>query len=161
MKEAKEQTMKVEEDEQTFDVFMHWLYTDVYTFPNANVQGNGGYLMQPAKLYALADKYEVICLKECLIKGFFAAAQQGQEQPTGSVVGYIYANTAHADSLKLLLADWWNWKIGYYIFPTSDSLDWLNETPEFAVDLVLGMKRRNTDFDPFQAATAERYLSQA
>ena len=161
MKEAKEQTMNVEEDEDVFDRFTQWLYTEHYTFPAAKVQGNGGYLMEPARIYALAEKYEVIHLKECIIKGFFAAAQRRQDQPTGSVVGYIYANTTNADSLRLLLADWWNWKIGYNTFPTSDALDWLNETPDFAVDLVLGMTRRNTEGDPFSATTAEKYLDLA
>lgn len=161
MKEAEEQTMKVEEDEETFDLFTQWLYTNHYAFPAAKIQGNGGYLMEPAKLYALAEKYEVATLKECLIKGFFAAGQKNECQPTGTVVGYVYANTAPADSLKVLLADWWTWKIGYTTFPTSDSLDWLNETPEFAVDLVLGMKRRNAESDPFAHADFEKYLARA
>ena len=106
----------------------------------------------------MADKNEVHALKTDLIKSFWAAAKNKQEPPSTAVVAYIYANTTRGSTIRLLLTDWWNWKAEYLWFPMSDTHDWLFDTAEFAVDLVLGIKRKAQESDAFANGKPEKYF---
>ena len=103
---------------------------------------------QLVKLYKLADKLQIACLKNDIIHNFFdAVTDQPTLLPQMAAVCYIYENLVSSSPLRRLMVDWCAWGRSVnsysdcYIKPT------LSKCPEFAVDLAIALAERVGDSD--------------
>ena len=95
-----------EEEEQTFDLFVQWLYRQSYEISPQQHNHNGQVFMEPVKLYVLADKYDVTDLKSHVITKLFALRNE-KWVPGLATMAYAYEHTPQHSRLRKLLTDWW------------------------------------------------------
>lgn len=101
--------------------------------------------MNTARLYVLAEKYDVEALRLDICGDLFNFVHlrvvfgEFLKPLCFAVVDYVYANTNRQSLIRKLIADWFTW------FPQAswqgegESTDWLYNVPEFAVDLALAL----------------------
>ncbi len=108
--EAAERSMSLEDDDvATFERFVSWLYTRRYEL---SAIGKDERYMELAKLYVLADKYNVSRLKKEIIDQLFEIHEASDCPPSLDVVTYVYENYTANSSFRKLLVRWAVWHIG-------------------------------------------------
>ena len=60
-----------EDDENTFELFVDWLYHRRYEITSPPKPPEKDVFMQPVKLFVLADKYDVCSLKDLIASKLF------------------------------------------------------------------------------------------
>ena len=146
-----------DDDSEIFEIFAQWLYTKQYHYKFIKDNASSRAMAQPVNLYIFADRYEIPVLKQRLIGMFFAAAKASEEEPPPAMIEHVYVNTSKSDKLRMLLVDWW-WMIRYFELPLPTENGWLDDTAEFAVDLLRGLNRKKLGDDLFSEGTAETYF---
>lgn len=125
-----------DDDVDTVDLFIQWLYTRECKIPSSQKIEERYFLSQPMRLLVFADKYDIPSLKETLLETLLAHVKERRQAPNRSDVKYAYANTCRGSGIRRLLADWYAWNRRNEYFEKPEVQDWLLEIPEFAVDLV-------------------------
>lgn len=104
-KEGTERTMELpDEDLDLFDHFVSWLYSGNFDHKMFDVsapdteQRFQEHLMTAARLFVLADKYDIGSLRVSTCDGLFDLSKYTRQKgaglvPLSGVVEYIYANT--------------------------------------------------------------------
>ena len=101
---------------------------------------------QLARLYTLADKFDVRLLKESIIDELFAIGSKPELwPPQPDVVTYIYENTTEQSPLRELMVGWYVWHIDQDWYTLSGSRAFLADTPMFAADVAIAMSRKAED----------------
>lgn len=138
-KESSKKTIELlEDDVDTVDLFVQWLYKQQCDLWSAPVDDESDLLMQPIRLLVFADKYDVSSLKLYTFKELLAhSLEEGSEAPSEDVVKYAYNNTCRGSGIRTLLADWYALWNGAKWYQFRSTQRWLLRHPEFAVDLVI------------------------
>lgn len=96
----------VEEDENTFDRFIQWLYSQQYEISGDRREGDRyARFTAPLKLFVLAEKFDISKLKNLLMTKMFAAVKQGLARPSKTAIAYAYEHTPPSSIIRRLLAD--------------------------------------------------------
>lgn len=159
-REASEQTMElVEEDEDTFDRFIQWLYSQQYEMPGEKAEG-GGEFMEPLKLFVLGEKYDVSKLKDLLMTRLFARGKLTGSPPQLAGIAYVYENTPTNSKVRKLLADWYACKVSLSWYKGDVAQRWFGEHPDFMMDVMLSFVNhtsRQHQHNPFKCEMPEDY----
>ena len=157
--ESQTQSMDLEEDDvEVFAVITQWMYTKACNLPDIcaekEVGGSEPYFMRVATVYAAAEKYGIVMLKNALVDSLFSAAQSQPRprHPTLKVIGYIYSTTPPGSPLRKLMVAWQTWHAFRAWFEFENTPARLAEIPEFAADLACSMGMRhygNVNSSPF------------
>ena len=151
------QTQSMDLDEDDVEVFAV-MYTKACNLPDPHAnKENGGsepYFMRVATVYAAAEKYGIIMLKNALVDSIFSAAQSQPRprHPTLKVIGHIYSTTPPGSPLRKLMVAWQTWHAFRAWFEFENTPARLAEIPEFAADLACSMGMRhygNVKSSPF------------
>ncbi len=138
--EAAERSMHLEEDDvNIFERFVAWLYTKRY---DLSCMGKDQRYMELAKLYVLADKYDVSRLKNGIIDQLFELHEASCRPPSHHVVTYVYNNSTMKSSFRKLLVGWAAWHIDFGWFSKESTPECLLEVPEYAADLAIALGKR-------------------
>lgn len=148
-----------EENEDIFDRFVQWLYSQQYEMPG---EGTGaGRFEEPLHLFVLAEKFDVSKLKSLLMVKLFAAGKQvSGESPSLAAVVYAYEHTPTNSSVRRLLADWYACKLSFSWFEIDAIQKWLRAHPEIMADVMFSvitntaLRRLN---NPFAGDMPEEY----
>ena len=102
------------------------------------------YFMRLAEVYAAAEKYEIMGLKNALVDLVFhlKKADPKPKPPASAVLTYVYSTTPTNSPLRRLLVAWYTWHVDVTWYDTEDSLTTLYEIPEFAAELACSNGRR-------------------
>lgn len=159
-RESFEKTMDLEEEnEDIFDRFVQWLYSQQYEMPG---EGTGaGRFEEPLHLFVLAEKFDVSKLKSLLMVKLFAAGKQGGgESPPLAAVVYAYEHTPTNSSVRKLLADWYACKLSFSWYEKDAIQKWLRAHPEIMTDVMFSVIK-NTAWrhltNPFAGDMPEEY----
>ena len=162
-RESSEHRMALPEDDPgTVERFMQWLYLRSLSLTEAVCSDTWHeHYWQLAKLHTLADKFDIVLLKNSIIDDWFALARTPEVWgPHTSVVAYIYENTTETSSLRTLIVGWYAWHVKYEWYTFSDTPAILEDIPRFAADLVIAMSRRVQDPNlesPFSSEPSSYY----
>lgn len=159
-RESWEKTMDlVEEDEDTFDVFIQWLYSQQYEMPEQKT-GDSGFV-EPVKLFVLAEKFDISKLKTLLMTKMFARGQlPGSRPPRLSAVVYAYEHTPTSSTIRKLLADWYAYKVPIHWFHGDLAKKWFLENPDIMRDVMLNFVNdtsRQHQQNPFAGDMPKEY----
>ena len=144
-KEGSERTIYLPDDDAALmDVLVQSLYS-----PASKLNGIDT-TMELLHLYVLADKYDVVKIKNTICKRVLSSlhverslSARGKNDttcPKFSEVEFIYENTTSTAPMRRVLVDWFVWGAGLAWYNTEECRSGLLSVPEFAVDLcaVLG-----------------------
>ncbi len=133
-----------EDDPDTFEEFIQWLYTQNYELDKEPEEGID-WMSKSAVLYVLADKYDVVPLKNDICKAIHKRYNDHEAprapKPEKELVAYVYKNTSRSSPLRKMLADWYTWHNDRRWFENRSIQKWLLHNPEIAVDLVVGLSQ--------------------
>ena len=129
----------VEENEDTFDRFIQWLYSQQYEIPGGGTGSSG--FTEPLRLFVLAEKFDIRKLKNLLMTKMFAAAKQGSARPSRSATAYTYNHTPPSSIIRRLLADWFACKVITPSYRDNTYQDWFRSHPEIVTDIMLSFAR--------------------
>lgn len=150
--------MDLEEEEDIFDLFIQWLYSQQYEMPGNDSEG--GRFMEPLKLFALAEKFDVGKLKSHLMVKMFAAGKEGGPPPSLTAMAYTYQHTPANSCVRKLLADWYAWNAPVWWYKDPSIHSWFRGNPEVATDVMLSLinitPRQQLD-NPFNGDMPEEY----
>lgn len=132
----------LEDDADTVDLFVQWLYKQQLNHLCHPADDGGEYLMQPIRLWIFADKYDIQSLKLYTLEKLLAhIPEEGSAAPSMDVVEYAYRNTCRGSGIRILLAEWLVTYNGRIWFQSRSTQDWLLSNPEIAVDLVAAFSK--------------------
>ena len=159
-RESSEKTMDlVEEDEDTFDRFVQWLYGQQYDVPLGNGL-EGDRFAEPLRLFVLAEKFDVSKLKSLLMVKIFAAGKQGGVAPQCASLIYAYNNTHSGSVIRRLLADWYAFRFPQAWYRGESVQKWFRKHPDFMMDVMLSSvlySSRQHQYNPFAGTMPEDY----
>lgn len=173
-----------EDDEDTFELFVDWLYHLRYEMlpgsgpdddDDDSEDGDGETdddddesgkddqrYLQAIRLFVLADKYRICKLKSLVIERLFAAAGEfNTKGPTYVPLAYAYKNTTQGSGLRKLLVDFYTWRtdLRWYRFKAVKAF--LQRHSDVAIDLLLNLAKHlegDRDFyNPFEGDMPEEY----
>ena len=135
-----------EEEVNTFEDFVDWLYTREYGIPGHDLHnfqeqynertGDAMYL------FVIADKYDVPELKHKICDQMIELARDRQKQPPALVVSYAYSRLPEKSAMRKLLADWYASTLSDELCNQSVFREWLSKNPDIAVDLIAALTKR-------------------
>lgn len=161
-KESSTKTIDLlEDDVDTVDLFVQWLYKQKCNLWSVPVDKGGEYLMQPTRMLVFADKYQIPTLKLYTLEAMVAHVQGGSEPPSDGVVEYAYNNTCRDSGIRVLMADWCATGVRRAWFQIRSNQDWLLRNPEIAVDLVVAFSKIPDAHhvpDPFRNGDPKYYM---
>ena len=135
-----------EDHKYTFELFVKWLYTGLLHIPQADTrEKDGNWMLRPARVFVLADKYGVELLKRqvcrLLLNTYTQKDCRSRLLPTMDCIQYAYDHTTHHSVLRQFIVDLTTWHTTIFFSRSPDVRDWLITIPEFAVDLTIAMSR--------------------
>ena len=129
------QTMDlVEEDAVVFDRISNWLYTG-----KLNICVDKAYYTRYGEVYATAEKYGMVNLKNYLIGHLIRRAKYGRTVPPTDVVKYVYSTTPSNSPLRKLFIALYIWYMDKELWASMVSSASLSEVPDFAADLAIAL----------------------
>ncbi len=152
-----------EEDEQIFDLFVQWLYQGCYEISPKDVEANGQRLMEPVKLYVLADEYDVSGLRSHIITKLFAVCKTGNVTPGLTTMAYAYERLSPKSGLRRLFADFYACKLPISWLISDDAQKWFQEHPQVAAAVVTSFATyatttsRAMQTNPFAGEMPDKY----
>ncbi|MCJ1267625.1 hypothetical protein MMC22_007511 [Lobaria immixta] len=151
-KESKDKTMSFpEEDAINFGRFLEWTYGGWYHLSMIEPDGTAeDRIMELAKLYVLADRYDVVKLKHNIIDRMFdfgwgCSPTYG---PPFRVIRYVYENCTHLSFFRKLVASWYLRTRPYDSPFLNRELVLEDEIPDLVADIRAEFRLRG-DTDPF------------
>ena len=152
-----------EEDVDSLNRLLQWLYTKCYEIDDCDLKEHlQARHWQLARLYALADKYDIVTLRNDIVDKFFAmlsAPEAGYSQyPSPHLVEYVYTNSSKRCALRDLLAAVFCWKVPHSRLSRVGVKDYLEGVPALAADIVLAMAQKLLgNGDPFKGKASNYY----
>ena len=136
-----------EEDADTVDRLVHWVYTKKCKIASPDENHNhGSGQMDLAKLYVCADRYAIVPLKNYVIDCLYMLwaydidpLWRGWED----FIRYLYSNTSTGSSIRRLFVAWWAW-----LAPLKEierNLSIFTTAPEFGAEMVVAFGVRLQD----------------
>ena len=144
-----------EEDVGSVNRLVQWLYTERYEIDDVRPGGHWhARFWQLARLNALADKYDIVTLRNLIVSHFFLLFKTDKIprlRPPIDLVEYVYTNSSKRCALRDLLAAVYCWKIDYRWYSEVGIKDKLNSIPAFGGDIAIAMAQRALgNGDPFR-----------
>ena len=131
----------LEEDVGSVNHLVQWLYTKRYQLDDIRPEENlHARFWQLAKLNALADKYDIVTLRNDIVNHFFklfTIHKVPRLRPSTDLVEYVYTNSSKRCALRDLLAAVYCWKINYSWYSEVGVKDKLNSIPAFGGDIAI------------------------
>ena len=152
-KESSELSMDLpDEDVGSVNRLVQWLYTKCYEVDDYGSQEHcDARSWQLARLNALADKYDIVTLRNDVVDKFFAIFSDAKTSPSLQLVEYVYTNSSRRCALRDLLAAAYCWDFPYGWYGEAVARDCLDSIPGFAADIVLAMAQKlSGKGDPFK-----------
>lgn len=152
-KESIEKTMRLpEENPIEFHRFMKWTYLDTYYLSPFQSDGTAeDRIMELARLYVLADQFDVVKLKHNIIDRMYEIGQcsSGTYSPPHNVIRYVYDNSTRLSFFRKLLVAWYlkTRRLGLIFGNREIVLE--NELPDLAADVALEARTRGV-MNPFE-----------
>ncbi len=136
-----------DEDVGSLNRLVQWLYTKRYEVDNYDSEENlRARYWQLARLNALADKYDIVTLRNDIVDKFFAIFSPRKAahlpNPSKDLVEYVYTNSSKCCALRDLLAAVYCWKVPYHWYSAVGVKDNLNTIPAFGVDIAIAMAQK-------------------
>ena len=129
------QTMDlVEDDAIVFDRICNWLYTG-----KLNICVDKAYYTRYGEVYATAEKYSMVNLKNYLVGHLVRRARYGRTIPPIDVVKYVYSTTPLNSPLRKLFIALYIWYMDKELWASMVSSASLSEVPDFAADLAIAL----------------------
>ena len=139
-RESSERSIYLPDDSATImDMLVQYLYA-----PESRLTIIGT-IMQSLRLYVLADKYDIVKVKNKICedvqlwlvyqRSLSATGKQCSARPPKSAVKFVYENTTSKTPMRRLLVDWFVWGVDLAWFNNEENRSWLLSVPEFAVDV--------------------------
>lgn len=153
-KEGTDRTMEMpDEDLDLVEMFVSWLYRNTLHDNLFELSGPDPEqrMMQTARLFVFADKYDLEALRLGICEKIFdLAANKENKVPSFAVLEYVYSNTQRKAIIRQIIADWFAWTDIRRWHPSGDeseaySTSWLYNIPEFGVDLALALYNPSCD----------------
>lgn len=148
--EGLKQTMNLpDEDVGTIEVFAQWLYTQHYAITStfAPDEKRSKRLDQPISLYIFAEKYQMLSLKQLLLRELYDSLDQWGS-PTLNQVERIYESTIESSALRKLFMHWFIWKLDATTFwQEARAKEWLQANTDIAADIAVAFSRRAFGID--------------
>ncbi|KAL8684761.1 MAG: hypothetical protein Q9224_006148 [Gallowayella concinna] len=144
-------SMELGEDEvDTIEHLIQWLYGgEIDIAPLADPQCFESRYTKLTRLYILADKYDIVSLKNDVMHLLFATIKQpdgtfrrllgansGRVRPSTDKIIYVYANTVRGSLLRKFLISYWAWHRGLSALEDEETWDKLEPCPEFAFEMA-------------------------
>ena len=150
-----------EDDDSVFELFIDWLYRQRYEMTIPTAQGSGDIYMQPVRLFALADKYDVPSLKSLILSRTFLRIKKERvgkrRMPKLSTVAYAYEHTAENSPMRKLLAGSLTCRLNY--LQRASAHEWLRKHPEISADVNVSFaKNMLKRVNPFDGEMPEEYM---
>ena len=141
-KEATEERVTLlEDDADTVDRFVQWLYTKSYQLSSS--ERSDEHYLQLARLYVLADKLQVCTLKDEIIRELFQIRKSNKLQPPSmSVVTYVFENTMENSAFRRLIVAWYVWHIDMKWYNYDTTAAEIAQVPSFAAALAICLAKR-------------------
>ncbi|KAK0515912.1 hypothetical protein JMJ35_001946 [Cladonia borealis] len=156
-RESSELSMNLrEEDLDSVNRLVQWLYTKCYEVDDSDSEEHlRARYWQLARLNALADKYDIVTLRNDIVDKFFAifsAPKAGYNRfPKLELIKYVYTNSSKRCALRDLLAALYCWQASYKWYDKVVAKDHLDSIPGLAVDIVIAMAQKlSGKGDPFE-----------
>ena len=148
-REASERSMPLpDDDKDLIGSMIKWLYTKKLhlTIPVSKETSNVCY-MELAKLNALAEKYDILSLRNDIIDEFFELSKSPKnfQPPQIPPIKHVYDTTSERSSLRKLMVAWYAYHINFAWYERDITKDTLAEiSPDFAIDLAieLGLRQK-------------------
>ena len=145
-----------DEDVGSLNRLVQWLYTKSYEVDDYDSEEHVlARVWQLARLNALADKYDIVTLRNDIVDKFFAIFNRGKAAnmpkfPT-KLAEYVYTNSSKRCALRDLLAAVYCWKVPHSWYSEVGVKDDLNSIPGFGVDIAIAMAQKlSGKGDPFR-----------
>ncbi|MCJ1464038.1 hypothetical protein MMC07_002648 [Pseudocyphellaria aurata] len=151
-KESQNKTMDLPEEEMIgFDRFLRWAYLGSY--PLAHVEADNTAevrIMELARLYVLADRFDVVLLKHDIIDRMFEIGNRSSEEtgPSHQVIRYVFNNSTRLSLFRKLLVAWHLKRRNYGYSHDSRMVALENEIPELRAEMALEARYRGP-INPF------------
>jgi len=135
-----------EDDHEAVNRLVQWLYSKEYQLPEIEERSNSQKCyVALARLNTLGEKYQIIGLKNNIIRKLFQIGWDTLIIPGVTTVAYVYENTSQGSSFRKLLVDWYSWRTKSDWFSRVGTRSVLAKTPEFAADLAIALFQRVED----------------
>ena len=91
-----------------FELFFEWIYSHEFSLLKTPKEAalNTACLITTAKLYVLADRYDILELRDDICSAFFHILIYNLAGPPKEVIDIVYAQTRPACKIRTLLIDW-------------------------------------------------------
>ena len=147
-----------EDDENTFELFVDWLYHRRYEITSPPKSPEKDVFMQPVKLFVLADKYDVCSLKDLIASKLFLAFKQNLAVPRLSTIAYAYEHTSQSSTIRKMLTDNMTRVTDLTWFLEAKIQTWLRNHPDVSAELNASFaKRMLKQIYPFVEEMPEGY----
>ena len=127
-----------EDDAESVERLIQWLYTKHFQLvkPTSTVTQEECY-MQLATLNTLAEKYNIVALKNQIVDELFTLTEHRDfnTPPQRPVISYVYNNTSEGSYFRKILVAWYTWMIDFTWYGKDVSTQVLQSIPDFATDL--------------------------
>ncbi|MCJ1454346.1 hypothetical protein MMC28_004699 [Mycoblastus sanguinarius] len=125
-------------DLDSVDRLVQWLYSKRYKLSAYDTEENTTrYFLQLGKLNTIADKYDIVDLKNDIIDQICALYADGEYPPYMPSIKYLYENTTNGSSFRKAVVAWYAWHIDYKWYTLETTREWRGNVPEFAIDLLI------------------------
>ena len=147
-----------EDDADLFGVMVKWLYSDRRYEIQRSAEDkteDSARITESIQLYVLADKYEIISLKTCIVKSLYdIIIGDGEAGPTLDTIAYAHQNLPRGSGMRKMLTDYYAHRVNFgYHQPITM---WLQTHPDFATDVLMSFLQYTPPGDlngPFRRKT--------
>ena len=140
-----------DEDPDLFEIFVECIYSKSAEVDYIQSAGDEGIWMNSARLYVLAEKYDVREVQFAICQKLFtmASARYANDELRSSskeAIEFIYDNTGRRAPIRKVLVDCyafarpWSSYVGHNDDEIYSLNEWLPRVPDFAADLALATR---------------------
>ena len=149
-----------EDDADTFEVFVKWLYGKRLSDPEPRRSWEIDYEYL-AELDVLADKYDITGIRNEIIDAIFECQAKKVQPPSHETIAFVYSNSTSSSTLRRLLAGLYAWHIDMKYYLDEDFSSWVHQQPDFAADLAIAVGKRQCveEISPFERKREEFYYN--
>lgn len=146
--EKSKQSMNLpEEDPEIFDNLIQWIYAKRFPFyirDHAESSYVMATVMHLAILYAAADKYDILELKNDVIHQLWILSDKTTRdvEIVDKIIEVVYANTVAGSRFRKLLVQWQANSAGSNSFAQKNMKKLVRDYPEYAADLLAQISKR-------------------
>ena len=144
-KESSERCMSLPEDDpDAVERMMQWLYSGTLDLAPVTTESSDECYWQLARLNTLADKYNIIPLKNRIVDILFELKTKSAnaKPPQMAVITYVYNHTTGKSAFRELIVAWYVWHINFEFYTSESTAKVLAYAPLFAVDLAVALGRK-------------------